>query len=132
MFCGGPAVPGGNYCPDCRQQRQAERFPDFHEQGLDTLAQARAEGRDPAHGGQAADRRGSANAGHGRQVVAWNRDHPQPDLEVFRRDILPGLEGCGLAALMEATGLSRSYCAMIRRGAYTPHARHWESLRGLT
>jgi hypothetical protein len=33
-----------------------------------------------------------------------------------------------LAAMMRATGLSRPYCAKIRRGAQVPHPRHWEAL----
>ena len=87
MFCGGPAVPGGNFCPDCRQQRQAERFPDFHEQGLDALAEARAEGRDPAHGGQAARKRGTANAAHqptSRRLEPANTRSPTPTSSAVR------------------------------------------------
>lgn len=33
--------------------------------------------------------------------------------------------------LMEAAGLSHTYCAMIRRGAYVPHSRQWQTLRSL-
>jgi hypothetical protein len=29
------------------------------------------------------------------------------------------------------TGLSRTYCGMIRRGVRVPHPRHWEALRDL-
>jgi hypothetical protein len=32
---------------------------------------------------------------------------------------------------MRATGLSRTYCGMIRRGVRVPHQRHWEALREL-
>jgi hypothetical protein len=30
-----------------------------------------------------------------------------------------------------ATGLSRTYCGMIRRGVRIPHLQHWEALREL-
>jgi hypothetical protein len=33
--------------------------------------------------------------------------------------------------LLRATGLSRTYCGMIRRGVQIPHPRHWEALRAL-
>jgi hypothetical protein len=32
---------------------------------------------------------------------------------------------------LRATGLSRPYCALIRRGGQLSHARHWEVLRAL-
>jgi len=35
------------------------------------------------------------------------------------------------ADMMDATGLSRPYCATIRRGERVPHARHWGVLRML-
>lgn len=53
------------------------------------------------------------------------------DPETFRLGILPGLQEIPLSAMMQATGLSRGYCWMIRRGDYMPHPRHWERLRGL-
>ncbi len=36
-----------------------------------------------------------------------------------------------LLETMQATGLSRTYCGMIRRGVRIPHPRHWEALREL-
>ncbi|HSQ37634.1 MAG TPA: hypothetical protein VLS92_07065 [Acidimicrobiia bacterium] len=33
---------------------------------------------------------------------------------------------------MEVTGLSHPYCAMIRRGAYISHLRHWQALLLMT
>jgi hypothetical protein len=44
---------------------------------------------------------------------------------------LPKLKTVSLAAMMRATGLSRSYCARIRRGVQVPYPRHWEALRAL-
>jgi hypothetical protein len=87
---------------------------------------------DPAHGGEAARRRGERNAAVLRANVAWERSQTEAfDADTFTRDIRPKLQGASLAAMMRATGLSRPYCAMIRRGARVPHARHWEALRAL-
>jgi len=58
----------------------------------------------------------------------WRR----PDPDIFRTEILPSLKDIPIRELMNTTGLSNPYCAMIRRGAFTPHTRHWNPLRGLT
>lgn len=87
---------------------------------------------DPAHGGEAGRRRGERNAAKLRANAAWKRRNPgvvEPD--TYTREIGPKLGAISLAVLMKATGLSRPYCAMIRRGARVPHPRHWEALRVL-
>jgi hypothetical protein len=64
--------------------------------------------------------------------VAWERGQSGTfDPATFAEEIGPKLQAVSLAAMMRATGLSRPYCAMIRRGARVPHARHWEALRAL-
>lgn len=95
---------------------------------------SRAEaGDDPAHGGRAARLRGERNAATLRANVAWERGQSGTfDPETFTKEIGPKLSAVPLAAMMEATGLSRPYCAMIRRGAYVPHPRHWAVLGVLT
>jgi predicted transcriptional regulator len=50
---------------------------------------------------------------------------------VFKRETLPGLQRFTLAALAETTGLSKGYCARIRKGEVVPHPRHWEALQEL-
>ena len=96
------------------------------------LRARRQAGDDPAHGGEAARRRGKQNAAVLRANVAWERRQTEVfDPDTFKREIGPKLKAVSLAAMMRETGLSRPYCAMIRRGARVPHARHWEALRGL-
>ncbi len=46
-------------------------------------------------------------------------------------EIRPKLNVVSLLETMQATGLSRTYCGMIRRGVRVPHPRHWEALREL-
>ena len=52
-----------------------------------------------------------------------------PGREVFVKEILPGLQSIPVRRMAEVTGLTRAYCAMVRRGLYVPHPRHWEALR---
>jgi hypothetical protein len=91
------------------------------------LAQLRAQGNDPAHGGRAAQIRGRKNAAHQAAVRDWKGERPDP--AVFQREILPVLRGVSIGELVAATGLSEHYCSLIRLGKRVPHARHWEGLR---
>lgn len=62
----------------------------------------------------------------------WQRDQGAVDQEVdFETDILPGLAAVRPGEIAEATGLSETYAAQIRRGERTPHRRHWTALRTL-
>lgn len=93
------------------------------------LRRLTAEGRDPAHGGGAGRMRGASNARRQREVASWDRAHPnRPDPEVFKREILPNLQEVSLGRIARATGLTRMYCSLIRRGLCVPHARHWDTL----
>jgi CRISPR-associated endonuclease Cas1 len=117
------------YCDECRARRFAEQGPAARQTAAAVLAQLRAEQRDPAHGGRAAEIRGRKNAAHQAEVRAWNGERPDP--EVFRAEILPGLRRARIADLVEATGLSEHYCSLIRLGKTIPHPRHWDALRAV-
>ncbi|GAC1319359.1 MAG: hypothetical protein NVSMB25_10010 [Thermoleophilaceae bacterium] len=95
----------------------------------DVLAELRAGGHDPAHGGEAAARRGRKNAAHQRELAGWK---PAPgmsyDAADFRREIAPALRERRIAELTAAAGLSPVYCSLIRLGKRVPHPRHWEGL----
>ncbi len=116
------------YCDGCLPEHQEA----FERAGPTTLGRLRAEGRDPAHGGEAARKRGPSNARRQREAGSWNRVHPvRPDPEVFRREILPRLQSVSLGRIAKATGLTRMYCSLIRRGLYVPHPMHWEMLKAI-
>jgi hypothetical protein len=84
----------------------------------------------PEDGGTAAERRGAAIAERKRQAAEWEKANPEPtDPELFRREILPLIQGVPLRRLVDATGLSLRYCSLIRRGEKVPHPRHWAMLR---
>jgi CRISPR-associated endonuclease Cas1 len=89
-----------------------------------------------------ASSRAGANASdiHRARISATNRERAaeratwnggEADEEMYRREILPGLSTIPLARLMNATGLSLRYCALIRKGAQIPHPRFWAPLREL-
>ena len=95
------------------------------------LLKLRAEGRDPWDSEEARRKLGEANALRRREEIECDRTHDKPDPAVFRREILPLLEGVSLGKMKAATGLSLTMCARVRRG-YVPHPRHWEALRLLS
>lgn len=60
----------------------------------------------------------------------WEEEHGElVDLSAFQRDILPLIQDIPLSKLRRATGLSLRYVSLIRRGARTPHPRHWAGLK---
>jgi len=62
----------------------------------------------------------------------WERKQTEEmDTAIFEKEIGPRLGDVSLLETMQATGLSRTYCGMIRRGVRVPHPRHWEVLREL-
>jgi hypothetical protein len=100
--------------------------------GHEVLRERRLAGSDPAHGGKAAKRRGKRNSAKLRANAEWERNQTEEtDPAVFEEEIGPILKTVSLLETMRATGLSRTYCGMIRRGVRVPHPRHWEALREL-
>jgi hypothetical protein len=130
LECGAPLPDRRRrYCDERRRERFRERAPAGRARASEALAQLRAEQRDPAHGGRAAELRGRKNAAHQAAVRDWRGERPDPVL--FRSEIWPGLRRLGIAELVVATGLSEHYCSLIRLGKKVPHPRHWEALRRL-
>jgi hypothetical protein len=115
------------YCEPCTAERVARRGDRARRTAQTVLAHLRAEQRDPAHGGRAAQIRGTKNAAHQRAVRDWTGETPDP--AVFTSEILPGLRLRSVSDLTAATGLSQHYCSLIRLGTKVPHPRHWEAFR---
>lgn len=119
-----------SFCDACLPEVNQTNAIDFRERGRATRAALRAEGQDPAHSEVANQRRGTQVARHLREIRQWDTAHGgEADPEVFRREILPGLQDVSLSTMAKATGLSEGYCSFIRRGLKIPHRRHWEQLR---
>jgi hypothetical protein len=131
--CGKPLRSGTRkFCSDaCYEAHKTEvDLPRFSKAGMARLAKLRAGGADPSHGGEVGRRRGKSNARRAAERAVWNDlglDVEQ-EKECFKRDILPGLQGIPLSRIMEATGFSRRYASMVRRGLYTPHPVHYVAL----
>ena len=66
-----------------------------------------------------------------RANIKWDKQGGRPDPELFRTQILPKLTDIPLKTIVKATGLSKSYCSLIRRGEVIPHPSHWEALYAL-
>jgi hypothetical protein len=116
------------YCPNCRSTRSLDAVAKAHEM----LRERRLAGSDPAHGGNAAKLRGKRNSGKLLANSEWERNQiGMLDPAIFEEEIMPKLKTVSLLETMQATGLSRTYCGMIRRGVRIPHPRHWEALREL-
>ncbi len=129
VVCGAD-LPGRQrrYCTDCRPTRSRDAVAKAHE----VLRARRLAGVDPAHGGKAAKLRGKRNSVKLLANSEWERRHTEElDPAIFEREIKPKLTTVSLLETMQATGLSRTYCGMIRRGVRVPHPRHWEALREL-
>jgi hypothetical protein len=118
------------YCDDCLPHYRRDLYQAFAETGRAAVAQLRAEGIDPSHGGAAAERRGATMARRRREVRDWNVSHPETiaDPVVFAREILPAIREVPLSELARATGLTHGYLSQIRSGKSVPHRRHWKAL----
>lgn len=118
------------YCEECGPERVAELRATFQAAGPAALARLRAEGQDPAARPEVRAKISAAIARRSEEAWEWDRKHgPHPDPELFARVILPRLRTVPLRRLMAVTGLTKGYCAEIRRGLKVPHPRHWEALR---
>jgi hypothetical protein len=122
--CGGTVRRQRTHCDGCLAQLRDD-LPGKAHAHLDLL---RNQGEDPAHGGEAASKRARAVAANNRKSYEWNRTHSRLDPATFTEQILPHLQDVTLAAMSEATGLSKGYCSFIKRGLKVPHERHWDAL----
>jgi len=132
--CGRRITKGkGRFCSEqCFQSYKREvDIPRFAKAGIQRLAELRAKGADPTHGGDVGRRRGLSNARRARERAEWEKLGLDlaAEKQRFKKDILPALQGVPLSRIIKATGLSRRYVSMIRRGMHIPHPMHY---RGLT
>lgn len=118
------------HCDECIPELKDRQYQDYVGVGAMALAALRESGKDPAHGGSAAKKRGATAAAHLRENAEWEAEHGAAvDPEEFRREILPRLQRSTVNAIARATGLSLRYSSLVRRGERVPHPRHWEVLR---
>jgi CRISPR-associated endonuclease Cas1 len=121
--CGGRVVGQRRYCDACRPETDA-----FQRVGVAALAQRRRAGADPAHGGEVARIRGDKWRERMKVEAEWERKHGKADPAIFQLEILPAIQAIPTRTLVEATGLTRAYCARVLKGERVPHPRHWDAL----
>ncbi len=126
------ASPKRSYCDDCLDERKAEGLKAFARAGSTSLSKLIAQGRDPAHGGEAGLKRAETVSRRLREAKEWNERHPRPNASEFVRTILPSVQRVSIRRMVKATRLSPRYCSLIRRGLRVPHPRHWKALRSLS
>jgi len=114
-------------CPPCSTETRPTTIANFVHAGQRALAERRALGTDPAHGGKTARARGASNTSHRRAATAFVDDGSLAAVD-FVRDIVPRLAPFSLRVIATATGLTEAYCSHIRAGRYVPHRRHWRRL----
>lgn len=129
--CGADTDKNRTQCDSCLPSVQDGHLKKMVEGAHDRLRQLRKQGEDPAHGGEAASRRGQSVSVNNRASYGWNRRNERLGPEMFTDEILPLLQNVTLSAMIDATGLSKSYCSFIKRGIKTPHERHWAVLSQL-
>jgi hypothetical protein len=120
---------GRKVCPACAVPDRTERIV---QAGIRVFEARRETGVDPSYGGEAARRRGETMRQRMSEIRAWEAQHPRPDPEVFRREILPLLRTIPIRRIAREVGISLRYASLIRRGEYVPHPRWWEKLRTMT
>lgn len=126
--CGNPVpVRQRFYCDDCLPARRHEHDTNLHKSGLKAIKARRGVGDDPSHGGTAAQKRAAKNRDRKAAERAWESTNEKPDPALFQTEILPAIQAIPTSQLERATGLSRRYIAMVRRGEQTPHPRHWQA-----
>lgn len=87
-------------CDCCPPKVKPANALDFRERGRATRAALRAEGQDPAHSELANQRRGSTAGQQLREARQWDTAHGgEADPEVFRQEILTGLQTVSLSAM---------------------------------
>jgi CRISPR-associated endonuclease Cas1 len=128
--CGIPIKKQKWFCsPECRRKYE-EHIPDpsFIMAGPGALKKLRAKSIDPAHGGEAARKRGQSNRARSNERKAWDATHSRSKAKKerarFKTEILPSLEGYSIRQIANVTGFCLRYCSMIRSGKVVPHPVH--------
>lgn len=129
----------GAFCSDaCREAFYAGQRTEkmrFQEIGPATLKVLRESGINPAHSKMARKQRSQTFATRVKERKAWEAEHGKEavdrEMERFRQEILPRLADVTQYRMAKVTGLSKRYCALIKRGEYIPHPVHHEAFRRL-
>ena len=118
--CGMQVGERSRYCDQCRPQALIEA-------GKRSAARRLQTGENP----KSKPKRSTSMKKRRKDNIKWDRKETRPDPDRFRTEILPTLSDIPLKVLVKATGLSKSYCSLIRRGEVLPHPSHWDALHAI-
>jgi CRISPR-associated endonuclease Cas1 len=112
--CGRPVPAAGRaHCDACLAEVTEDQRAAFISAGQAELHRQRDAGTDRSHGGDAGRRRGAKVAESRRAAAEWERSNgPAPDAEVFRREVLPLIQG---HVSRDAGRADRPVPALLRR-----------------
>jgi len=137
--CGFPVPPRRRFCDTCIDERRQEVGKLAGEIGGVAFARWRAAGNTPTVSAEGLAARAEKCRENRRVLREWKAEQEaaggilssdySPDM--FTTTILPGLKRVMPAKIMLATGLSKCYVTLIKRGTRVPHPRHWAALRVL-
>jgi CRISPR-associated protein Cas1 len=88
---------------------------------------------DPAQTPALRASRGAAISARKRALRDWEQGHPEViyDPDLYRREILPRLQGVKLTDIAQAAGISKGFASNVRAGKYVPHVSTWAALAAL-
>ena len=120
----GPSAPAPLYsCPDCGGVVENARH----------VRCAACNGKDPRQAPAVRASRGRAISAR-KRALRERVDAGLPercDRDWYRTEVLPRLATVKLAEIMSATGFSKGYASVIRKGTYLPHLATWAALAEL-
>ncbi|MHB9129872.1 MAG: CRISPR-associated endonuclease Cas1 [Armatimonadota bacterium] len=119
------------YCDQCFPAEQVKQGHDYQSCAAAALKDARENGKDPAHGGEAAQKRSETQQKlwkAKREIRSTTKQATPEEREYFTKEIQPKLKGVPLSAITNTTGLSVSYAALIKKGKRIPHPVHFQVL----
>jgi CRISPR-associated endonuclease Cas1 len=132
--CGKPAAGKNLRCPDCAGERQTEIIASFTELGPKHLQELRENGVSPAHGGEAALKRGERQKARFAARKEWeqaNPGHLDEEKERFVKEIQPKLQAFTVTEIEKACQCSLRYASLIKKGERVPHPVFYDDLEKL-
>ncbi len=134
ISCGEPVLDKERkHCDKCLPSRQEENTALLLSSGVEALKQARQNGCDPAHGGEAARKRGETQRQRIEKRKQYEKEHGNLEEERarFLSNIQPKIKNIPLPAIIKATGLSLRYASLIKNGKHVPHPVYYAKLEAI-
>jgi len=128
--CGAVVSKGHRRCRSCADVDRLARMPRMIGASVASTARRRAAGIGLRLSPMVAARRAAKISANQQAARRFRAGAPRrgADPELFRSDVLPLIQGLSLRALEEATGVSKTWWSLVKRGKKVPQERHWPVL----